>query len=202
MPAWWNWPSLAVPPLQPQPQEGLPVSSVPHLFPPQQKPAEPLHPGSLRSCLSCDPSLSSMSHTTLPARNPRLTWPPSAAQSGIPRDLEDVQPQPCCLPAASHRLCSLSCSLTSLKWFILHAAAEEESDRDIEGEGGGENETHTHINTCRSEVKDLIKFSWGIRSPSHGAWLPILMLQSEISPSQRPTLTQICWKNISNAVLV
>lgn len=39
---------LALPgysPLQPQPQEGLPVLSVPHLFPLSQRPAEPLHPG-------------------------------------------------------------------------------------------------------------------------------------------------------------
>lgn len=53
------------------------------------------------------------------------------------------------LPASSFSQTELpklqpSISDQILKWFILHAASEEEADRDIEGEGGGENETHTH----------------------------------------------------------
>lgn len=72
--------------LRAQPQEGLPISSVPL----SQRPAEPLHSDSLRCSPPC----------AIPASHPLPRFP--------------QPPQPGCLPAALHTLHSLSCSPTPL----------------------------------------------------------------------------------------
>lgn len=118
MPAWWNWPFLAIPPLHPQPQEGLCLLSA-SSFPTQPEASRAPAFWLLRCCPAVIPD-PSPAHTKahfpppIPCQSLQADLGHFSCQSGLPMGLEEVQPQPCCLPAVLHRLCSLSCSPTAL----------------------------------------------------------------------------------------
>lgn len=123
----------------------------------------------------CDPS-----PLPCPHRSPFPTRHPMPVTPGWPGPLQlpvwaTQEPRgsaaPAMLPASSLSQTVLPklqphSSGQILKWFILPAASEDEAYRDIKGKVEGRMR-HTHRNTCRSELKDLMEFSWGIHpSPS------------------------------------